>query len=638
MLTRISVTWLIHRLSVVSPAEFTYRAKIFFRSLAESAINRLTGRWPGMNLTQASTFDFMSSKDRKLFKPPIAVPDDAASNLLRGDIPLFEHWVPWASSAGFWHTDPLAKVEWPHGSKAIGDYRPGNPTGDARTVWELNRLQHLAGLGMIAATIPRQQNAAARIIQTHLCSWLQANQFLTGINHQSAMEEALRVIAILHTIDLARQWLDAQTLDNATTILLTHGWHIERKLSLFSSTGNHTIAESVGLLYLGVLLPEHHRAGYWRETGRRLLAREADRQIRKDGGSLEQAIWYLLFIVDLLGLAQQLLIHAGEPRIDCMDAAIDRGRTFLNALGTSPDRLPRIGDGDDGYALSRWLRLSWTNTATPAGHSQWPDTGITIASFTEHDRLLFLHKDLGMPPNYGHGHSDALSMVWCWADQDVLIDPGTCLYGGPAESRAYFRSASCHNTVTIDGADAMVQTGPFLWKNGFRTTATFSQLDTDLVAVLAYSDGYRRHGYVHWRGIVYRKDHFLAVWDAVQILSPLTEHAGPRMTLHWHFGGNLEETGRGTFLLRLQQGKTIRLTIPAGDATVYEASPKPLRGWRAPSYTSLSPCTDLDVTLATTGPSEATTVFDLTTDGAKLAELQQWVERFRGQLEEASTQ
>ena len=145
-------------------------------------------------------------------------------------------------------------------------------------------------------------------------------------------------------------------------IAAQHAPHIQRRLSLYSSAGNHTIAEATGLLYAGILLPEYPGAARWRETGRRLLRIEAARQIDADGGGIEQATWYLLFITDLLGLAQALLAHCGEAPEPAIDAALLRSRRFLNSLASGPDDLPRIGDADDGYALSPALRISWAAT------------------------------------------------------------------------------------------------------------------------------------------------------------------------------------------------------------------------------------------------------------------------------------
>jgi len=552
--------------------------------------------------------------------PPITVPKGAGRELLEGRIPVFCQWIPWHENDAFWHTDPITGAVWPHAGGQQPDYRPGNAVGDARTIWELNRLQHLVSLAVLARQNSEAQADATRLISRQVAAWTRANPFPDGVNHASAMEEALRVLALMHTIDLARDSLDMPAREDIARILQTHGWHIERKLSLFSSAGNHTIAEAVGLLYLGVLLPEHPRAGKWTATARRLLDVESARQVRADGGPLEQATWYLLFITDLMGLAQLLLAHTGLPSITAMDAAVSRSRAFLGKLASCPDDLPRIGDADDGYALSPHLNLSWPVAPRKPVRTLLPDTGITVASFGDNDQLLFLHKDLGMAPNFGHGHSDALSVVFRWRDQPALLDPGTYLYGGPTGMRSYFRSAFGHNTVTIGGADALVQKGPFLWRSGYRSRVIFSKLDNDLAAVLALCDNYGRQGFTHWRGILYRRDRYLAVLDLVQ-----GNAVASGVTVRWHVGGTPTPNKDGSVQLTLPSGDDILIRLPTGKTSISKGSSDPVRGWRSAHYTQLEPCNVIECVLPDSQATEALTVFELANAPVPGNELHAWI-------------
>ena len=608
----------------MSPVEIGHRLLVALRGSLDRFSHGLTGRWPRMALAPWESFGFMVSDSARLFVPPIAIPTETAGLLLKGRVPAFGHWVSWRPETAFWHTDFLTGAVWPCRSGAKPDYRPSNSVGDARTVWEINRLQHFVMLAMVAYREPAKGTAAGQLITEQLNSWVRANPFPDGINHASAMEEALRVLALLHTLDLMREHLEAPAREQVLLILLTSAWDIERKLSLHSSAGNHTIAEAVGLLYLGTLLKEHRRAGRWTETARRLLGSESARQVRPDGGPLEQASWYLLFITDLMGLAQRLLTQARQPPIPTMDAAIDRARSFLNSLGDSATSLVRYGDADDGYALSEYLALSWSAEGRQPVRVFFPDTGVTVAAFEEHDRLVFLHKDLGMPPSFGHGHSDALSVTLRWRNQDVLVDPGTYLYGGDGGLRKYFRSAFAHNTVTIGGADACVQAGPFLWRRGYRSRTVQHGSDGEAVAVLAQSDGYAEQGFTHWRGILYKRNRFLAIWDAIE-----GQATARQVTLRWHVAGTLTPAGNSAMHLLLQEGDPIRIQLPAGTTQARRGSMTPLSGWHSPRYGNVQACETIECVLPDSRAPEAVTIFYLTSEAVEMNEVSQWVDRCR---------
>ena len=608
----------------MSPVEIGHRLFAALGSFLDRLRHGLTGRWPRMALAPWESFGFMVSDSARLFVPPMILPPEAAGLVLEGRIPAFGHWIPWQGDPAFWHTDFLTGAVWPYRSGARPDYRPGNSVGDARTVWEINRLQHFVMLAMVAYREPAKGAMAGQLIAEQLSSWIRANPFPDGVNHASAMEAALRVLALLHTIDLMRDHLQAPAREQILLILLTSAWDIERKLSLHSSAGNHTIAEAVGLLYLGTLLKEHRRAGRWTETARRLLSAESARQVRPDGGPLEQASWYLLFITDLMGLAQRLLAHTSKPPIPAMDAAIVRARTFLNSLGDSPTSLVRYGDADDGYALSEYLALSWSAEGRQPVRAVFPDTGVTVTAFEQHDRLVFLHNDLGMPPSFGHGHSDALAVTLRWRNQDVLVDPGTYLYGGDGGLREYFRSAFAHNTVTIGGADACVQTGPFLWRRGYQSRTVECWPDVGSVAFLAQSDGYAREGFTHWRGILYKQNRFLAVWDAIE-----GQATARQVTLHWHLAGTLTPAGSSAMHLLLQEGDQIRIELPPGTTQILRNSMTPLRGWRSSRYGDVQSCETIECVLPDSRAPEAVTIFRLTSEAAEMSEVSLWVDRCR---------
>lgn len=568
----------------MSPAELCYRFGQYLRRAEETRSMRGRSRISRSG-PLPSDLSFFRSVQRRLFIPPFWQDQACETRLLSGLVPVFRHWVQLSDERGFWHTDPLTGAEWPCIPWHKVSYRPGNPTGDVRTLWEINRLQYLHGLAIVADRDDSKRSSAVALVEKVLANWSAANPPGTGSNYISAMEEALRLICLFHVHDLIRSQVSTQTRTVVATVIAHHAWHIERRLSLYSSAGNHTVAEAVGLLYAGILLDDHVSAPRWKRIGLKLLRSEAARQVDIDGGGIEQATWYLLFVVDLLGLAQSLLKHTGQKSEPLIDAAVARGRDFLNAVATGPEDLPRIGDADDGYALSPMLRMSWTGSAPARVQRSFGASGLSVVRYGQGDRLLFLHNPLGMAPGYGHGHADCLSLVFRHAGVDLLIDPGTGQYGGLQEYRRYFRSAAAHNTVVIDGEDQAEQVAAFMWRRPYRSELLVSRFDSGCSTLLARHDGYRHLGITHWRGLIYKKDQFLAVWD---FLDGVTDQ---RAAVHWHLGVPARGSSRRQCVdLEGDSGPGLTMETTGDELVVARGEVQPLLGWRSVAYGDVEPC------------------------------------------------
>jgi hypothetical protein len=346
-------------------------------------------------------------------------------------------------------------------------------------------------------------------------------------------------------------------------------------MSLHSSAGNHTIAESVGLVYAGVLFPEFREAGAWKDKGIGTLRNEADRQILSDGGGIERSLWYHLFVTDLCGLALALLEHKGVGNIDNIKAAFRRARDFLGEAAEGPDDLPRIGDADNGYALSMHLRMSWPDRAGRNRLAVFETTGISVIKGLEHNEALYFnHGPLGMPPFYGHGHAHALSVVLKCDGEFLLVDPGTYTYTGSAAWRRYFRSTEAHNTVCVDGEDQAKQYASFIWTEPYNCSLAYNSENEGAVVLLACHDGYRRDkGVVHWRGIIYLEGCGCVIWD---YLSGKEAH---ELQLNWHTR-NATESGAGRFRLN----DRTEMTVTGGKAGVTPGSDATYKGWLSDAY------------------------------------------------------
>jgi hypothetical protein len=403
-----------------------------------------------------------------------------------------------------------------------------------------------------------------------------------------------------------------------------HAGFIARRLSLHSSTGNHTIAECAALVYAGALFPEFDKARDWVSTGAALLEREAPRQILADGGGLEQAFWYHAFVVDLYGLVDAALRHRGRWVSPVIRYAWSRGCDFLRAFADEPASLPPVGDEDGGFALSPWLRLSWqAHAARTPGLSTF-ESGYSLIR-TEESLLVFDHGPLGMPPSYGHGHADALSVILRCGGCDVLIDPGAYTYTGDPAWRAYFRGTRAHNTVTVDEEDQARQDTAFQWSRPCAAELVRSEPRADgSVALLARHDGYQRLGVEHWRGILSRPSGTWLIWDY------LTGHGTHCLDLHWHLG--VEAVERPDGVLFSGPPPIASLTVSGGTLAVQRGETSPISGWRSRCYGHKEPATTLRVRFEGPLPHEFVTqlapdhvVADSADEEDAIVEFREWV-------------
>lgn len=526
-------------------------------------------------------------------------------SIVDGKGPALGHDWRWRDDAAVWHEAPDTNRTWPRVFFGSIPFRAGNPYGDVRVVWEPARLQHLISLALVGR---RSSGALGRrsvdLLERQLLSFLDANPPMTGVHYISAMECALRILAACYALDLVRDRLQQpeRTWPALVHMVDSHAWLIERRLSLHSSTGNHTIAECAGLIYAGVLFPELKRAARWKALGRSILRREAQHQILRDGGGIEQAFWYHLFVVDLVGLVLALLKHRDEPDLSDLEGATERGMRFLNWLASGSDQLPHVGDRDGGFALSGYLRLSWTNSQLPVGAMNFDIAGCSVirARGAVPITLLFDHGPLGLPPSCGHGHADALAVSLVVDRKPLLLDTGTYTYTGDPVWRAYFRGTRAHNTVVVDGLDQAKQESPFQWSRLYQCECRdFLKLADGGVRVLARHNGYGHIGVMHWRAVVYRPPGSVLIWDY------LTGRGVHEFELNWHCSIEpAERDGRIELATAAQQ---FSLDIAGGEVRVLRAALEPLCGWASSAYGSREPIATVQARYSGTLPHEFVT-------------------------------
>ena len=459
--------------------------------------------------------------------------------------------------------DPVSGAEWTLDYHAAMKLVRGDGS-DVRVLWELNRLAHLMTLGRAYAITSDERLAAEFFTQVE--SWSAQNPLGRGVNWSSAMEVALRAINLLAAFTLFRRspQLDRIRLAKLLALFEHHGEHIRRNLEFsYLSTSNHYLSDVVGLLWLGVMLPELETARSWREMGHREMLREMDKQVLADGADCEASTGYHRFVLELFLysfiLCRENQIEIEEKYWRKLYAMLGYLRAYLRPDG----RAPLIGDTDGGQVLpllhrpaddhayllalgatvfneprfrdQTWAmpeELLWVlgeqgvrdyENLEPsheyASSQAFPEAGTYI--LRESDLyLLFNASGSGLYGRGSHGHNDALSLEVHACGRLFIVDPGTYVYTSDFHARHLFRSTAYHSTVEIDGAEQNTtdERTPFIIGDEAHPRVLCWETTPDRDTVVAEHDGYKRLAapVTHRRSVRFNKrERFWAIDDVL---------------------------------------------------------------------------------------------------------------------------
>jgi hypothetical protein len=478
-----------------------------------------------------------------------------------------------------WHLEPVARKRTPpdaHWSRI--DYLNASVAGDKKITWELNRQQYFTVLGR--AYWHTGDERYAETFARHLASWMDANPPKRGINWASSLEVAFRAISWLWSLQFFKHspHLTPALYTRTLKFLHAHARHLETHLSTYFSPNTHLTGESLGLVYLGTLLPEFRAASRWRTTGTRILLAELHRQIRPDGVYFEQTSYYQRYTTDFYQHFLALLRADGDAAATLLEAKLQASLDHLMHL-TSPDgTTPLYGDDDGGRFLwfderapndfratlataatlfrrpdykfvarepteetlwllgARALRdFDALNATQPAQQSRaFTDGGYYVMrdGWTSDSSYLLL--DCGTHGTLGgaHAHADALAILACAArGTSTLVDSGTHTYTGAAALRDQFRGTAAHNTLTVDGESSSVPASAFRWQQmahaACRTWLSHARFDL----FEGEHDGYMRLDAParHVRSVLFIKGDYWIVRDRVET------DAAHRYELNFHF-------------------------------------------------------------------------------------------------------
>jgi asparagine synthase (glutamine-hydrolysing) len=562
-----------------------------------------------------------------------------ASEATRGRILSFGRWIADCGSPVDWHRNPLNGNRWPvdkHWSKVL---KTESPVGDVKLTWEAGRFPQAYLLARAAAFDPDAAGEFSDALFDQIRSFIERNPVGLGVHWNSSQEIVFRLLAwlfgmgVFARIDGFPPGVDSLIRAHA----LQCAKHVEKNIAYARNFvyNNHLLSEALGLYLAGAVLPPSKLQESWTRSGKSLLEREADRQIYRDGGYIQQSHNYHRVAMQVYLVAGAVARAKREEVPPAWLKAMERSLDFLVAHQNPVDgRLPNYGANDGALPCV----LSCCN------FSDFRPTLQAVSLATRRERIyepgpwdeeacwLLGPQALDAPlrpvtrkfisfQHTGHhvlrgqesssfgafrcgslldrfSQIDMLHLDVWWRGHNVLVDGGSYLYNGPEEWHRYFMCTGSHNTVEVDGRDQMVHLRRF--KLIYRTRAKLLHFEDAADWAICAGEHYGYQPYpgecIHRRSVLFCKDD---LWIVVDRLEGAGRH---RVRLHW-LGGDFPyrtnvdgqaslqlETPDGSFHIAVFDGSGNPLP---GDVVAGQAHPP--RGWLSRYYGEKVPVPSLAV-------------------------------------------
>ena len=602
-------------------------------------------RWREQNAPKFF-FDGIPSLPRDLtWNPKIAV--DEAERILAGELRYFEHTPYQIGFPPDWHFDPRANIRidsYKHWSQ-IPDYG----AYDIKFVWEASRFNQVYAL--VRAYAFQKDERYPEAFWTLVEDWAQKNPPQRGPNWKCGQEISLRILAWCFGLYAFKgsPSSTAERVAQLTQMIAAQADRVYGNIDFAISTrGNHAVSEAFGLWLAGTLFPELKQAEKYRALGRKILEREAEIHIFRDGTYSMYSLNYHRFILRVYFLAIRLgeLNHARFS--DALYRSIANSLDFMAQLiEPSSGQMPVYGSNDGalvcpldtcdftdyrptlqmGWVLIHgerlfgegawdeslfWLRgreshVVTTSVVATAGrlksslHGAFPDGGVHLLR-GPHSEVFIRCADFRERPS----HADQLHVDLWWRGQNIVCDAGTFLYNGQGPWQNGLAHTAAHNTVTVDGADQMPWFSRFTWGEWARGRVN----QKNERGWQGEHDGYARLGVLHVRSVLMLGEDRWLVADHLFAARP------HRYSLHWLINDfphsvtpeqnliqirsakspdfanrNQSRAPQGCFAKTLESVFIIRMGLLEGESvfSAVRGDPNSTRGWRSRYYGQKEP-------------------------------------------------
>ncbi len=422
-----------------------------------------------------------------------------AESLMNGKVTLFCVTHRFTSEWN-WHLDLNTKQPFNRDSFYTSISLPADTGNDVKFAWELSRFHFTWTLGKAYWTTNRR-DYKEKFLSLAL-DWIEKNPFCYGINWTSPMDVAIRACNWIAGFYFFNDDTPTQDETNAWITILKslwqHGTYLEHNLEYTRRSGNHLLADAVGLLMLGVFFKASERGRKWLMLGKQILEEEILLQTYPDGVNYEMSIAYHRLVTEFFLTAFILMNINKQPFSDAYRERLVQLLRYIFHYTKPNGSAPLLGDSDDGrlfwfseeedfnhhtslFSIAQTLfdlpfttgdsdfseQALWllgTNgwetferkkrMAEPVSLGSMLFRESQFAVMRSGDAHIFIDAgELGKRGWGGHGNNDTLSFELYASGVNWLTDRGTFTYTANRRLRNELRSTRSHNTVMIDGEE-----------------------------------------------------------------------------------------------------------------------------------------------------------------------------------------
>ncbi|MBN2412660.1 alginate lyase family protein [candidate division KSB1 bacterium] len=481
----------------------------------------------------------------------------------------------------------------------IKDFDP--QVGDIKFIWEPSRFAWSYLLAR-AWAVTREKKYVVKFWELFE-HWLEHNQPNTGANYYCGQECSLRLMAMVFA-HFAFYDSPVSTDDRKIKLLkaiAVHAERIDKNIQYAVSTRtNHSLTESTGLYTVGLLFPEFKQSRRWKKSGKRILVREAMKQIFNDGAYIQHSMNYHRLMLQTVLWAIRLGQLNNETFVPTFIERVKKAVYFIYQMqDLQTGRVPNYGSNDGAlifplntcdyldyrpviqslyylfyhkklYENGPWDEdLIWffgeeAIKSMPANirqkTSEFRDGGYYTIRGEKSWGMIRCHSYKTRPGQFDALHLD----VWSQGI-NIMRDSGSFMYNCDPPWRHYFSGTPAHNTVTVDGENQMTRGDRFILFDWLQSSKPTISTKGNCTYFSGAHFGYKRLGddIVHFRSVALTDD--LNAWIIVDDIAGSGSHT---LNLYWQITGKILQIKKNVGILEIENRIVYTYILSPTDFTI----------------------------------------------------------------------